>query len=223
MFLGCRGHSHVKKWHFSKWHCAEEPIPKPRQRLCQPLGIFCYLQSNSGIFLCCAPSLPTFASMQISSWLTCQVGMVMRSPSHSERGHGSAPFRARTVRQLMQFVQFGWMNSLKWTIEPSVPAADIRRGRSSSQLWLGEKHLTVIKESSRKGGVGLLFSSPCAIFKANSFFHIFMWLILRTPEKCLTSGLCLGSRGMATKHLLFWLLACIWWEGGAHIHMNFYS
>lgn len=110
----------------------------------------------------------------------------------------SAPLPARTVRQLMQFVLFGWMNSSKWTIEPSVPPADIRRGRSSSQLFWEKKHLPVIKESSRKEGVGLLFSSPSSIFKTNSFIHIFLWLRLCTPETFLTSGQCLGSRGVAT-------------------------
>lgn len=85
----------------------------------------------------------------------------------------SAPFPARTVRQLMPFVLFGWMNSSKWTIEPSVPPADIRRGRSSSQLLLGKKHLAVIKESSRKKGVGLLFFLPLLVSLKQNLSFIF--------------------------------------------------
>lgn len=123
----------------------------------------------------------------------------------------SAQFFARTVRQLMQFVLFGWVNSLKWTIEPSVPPADIRHVKSSSQLLLGKKHLTVIKESSGK------VCSPQSM--KLTFFQIFLWLRLRALETFLASNV---LREEKLKLWLCWvpsfLIFCMTLvgEGGTH-------
>lgn len=119
----------------------------------------------------------------------------------------SAQFFARTVRQLMQFVLFGWVNSLKWTIGPSVPPADIRHVKSSSQLLLGKKHLPVIKESSGK------VCSPQSI--KLTFFQIFLWLRLRALKTSLAFSQCIERREMETgyvEHLLFSFLAWLRWE-----------